>query len=487
MVSFGVVSFGVVSFGVVSFVIGLLVAGCGSSSHNGSPSTSGPTTSAGSGKVSTPTTVFQPTDTSLGTGVTATSIKVGVVMIDYRCVEQFVDREEPDQQATFQIFIDYINSKGGIGGRKVVPVYKSYCPIDNSTELAACTSLTDDSRVFAAIGTFYDPSGNAQLCFAKQHHTIVIADSLTQALVDRGPPGLMVTPNITAERRLQVIMTLLKREGILSGKKVSVVDVASDKPRVTKVVVPALRDLGVSRGADATLSISGTDTTAALAQLSSFIERWKSDGTNALVLVGDEVSSKQFVEKIKAAIPDMKFVADSSSVLDAGREEQKAKVSPNPYDGIISAEGQTGIEHMKTPHFTICRDIWQNATGRLVPSPNVVIKLPNGKQNDIYTEVEDACLFTTVLPDDRDAGRSVSQRHELGARRRQLRTRRRHVDALRVARQGEVRRRRHLRSGGLRPERRRGRRLEARDSGGERPWSLITARIVIPRDLTRTS
>jgi hypothetical protein len=29
-----------------------------------------------------------------------------------------------------------------------------------------------------------------------------------------------------------------------------------------------------------------------------------------------------------------------------------------------------------------------------VPSPNVVIKLPNGKQNDIYTEVEDACLFT---------------------------------------------------------------------------------------------
>ena len=92
----------------------------------------------------------------------------------------------------------------------------------------------------------------------------------------------MVTPNITAERRLQVIMTLLKREGTLTGKKVSVVDVASDKPRVTKVVVPALKDLGVARGADATLSISGTDTTAALAQLSSFIERWKSDGTNAL-------------------------------------------------------------------------------------------------------------------------------------------------------------------------------------------------------------
>jgi ABC-type branched-subunit amino acid transport system substrate-binding protein len=378
----------------VAFGTGVIVllGACGSSSKSGAPPTSAPGATTGGGAAST--TAFQPTDKSLGQGVTATSIKVGVVMIDYKCVEQFVDREEPDQQATFQIFIDYINDKGGIGGRKIVPVYKSYCPIDNSTELAACTSLTDDNRVFAAIGTFYDPSGNAQLCFAKQHHTIVIADSLTQALVDRGPPGLMVTPNITAERRLQVIMTLLEREGILTGKKVSVVDVASDKPRVTKVVVPALKDLGVARGADATLSISGTDTTAALAQLSRFMERWKSDGTNALVLVGEEVSSKQFVEKVKAAIPDMKLIADSSSVLDAGRDEQKAKVSPNPYDGIISAEGQTGTQHMQTPHFTICRDIWQHATGRKVPSPNVVIKLPNGKQNDIYTEVEDACLFT---------------------------------------------------------------------------------------------
>jgi ABC-type branched-subunit amino acid transport system substrate-binding protein len=376
-------------------VIGLVVvaAACGSSSKNASAPTSTPgATSSGGG--ATTTTVFTPTDKSLGQGVTATTVKVGVMMIDYKCVEQFVDTVEPDQQATFQIFIDDLNAKGGVAGRKIVPVYKSYCPIDNSTELAACTSLTDDNQVFAAIGTFYDPSGNAQLCFSKQHHTVVIADSLTQALVDRGPPGLMVTPNITPERRLQVIMTLLKKGATLSGKTVSVVDIASDKPRVTKVVVPALKDLGVKRGADATLSIAGTDTTAALTQLNSFIERWKSDGTNALVLVGDEVSSKQFVEKIKAAIPEMIFIADSSGVLDAGRDEQKAHVAPNPYAGIISAEGQTGIEHDKTPHFTFCAGIWEKATGRKVPSPNVVVKLPNGKQNGIYPEVEDACLFT---------------------------------------------------------------------------------------------
>jgi Periplasmic binding protein len=319
------------------------------------------------------------------------------MMIDYSCLSAVYDSDEPDQRATFQIFIDDVNKKGGIAGRKLVPVYKSYCPIKTETEMTACTSLTDDNEVFAAIGTFYDPSGNAQLCFAKQHHTIVIADSLTQALIDRGPPGLMLTPDITPERRLNVIMALLKRESTLAGKTVSVVDIASDKPRVDSVVVPALRALGVQRGTDATLSIAGFDTTAALAQLDSFIEHWKTDGTNALILVGDEVSSKQFVEKIKAAIPAMTLVSDTTSVLDGGRSEQDAHVSPNPYDGVVTAEGQTGLEHTKTPHFAFCRDIWEKATGRKVPSPNAVLRLPNGKKYNLYDEVETSCLFTNFF------------------------------------------------------------------------------------------
>jgi ABC-type branched-subunit amino acid transport system substrate-binding protein len=371
-------------------LVGLLVvtAACGSGAHHAQP---------GSGTTAGGTT--RPQVTSLGTGVTATSIKVGVMMIDFSCVEQFVDAVEPDQQQAFQIFVDDVNAKGGIGGRKIVPVYRSYCPppLNASDELNACTSLTDDSKVFAAIGTFYDPNGAAQLCFAKQHHTIVIGSPLTQAIIDRGPPGFMLTPDITSDRRLKVIMALLKEKQTLAGKKVAVVDTSADKARVDKVVVPALRDLAVARGTDATLTIASSDTTAALTQLDSFIEHWKSDGTDALILVGDEVSSKQFVEKIKAAVPQMTLVADTTGVLAGARDEQKAHVSPNPYDGIITAEGQTGVEHTKTPHFAFCRDIWEKATGKKVPSPNEVVKLPNGKQNDIYSEVEDACLYTNFF------------------------------------------------------------------------------------------
>ena len=368
--------------------LAVIVGACGSSGSSNASKT--PSANA------TVTTQATVTDKSLGTGVTPTSIKVGVMMIDFNCVTQFVDSLRPDQQQAFQIFIDDVNAKGGINGRKFVPVYKTYCPINNTTELTACTSLTEDDHVFAAIGSFYDPSGDAQLCFTKQHKTPIIADSLTDPLAGK-TPGLMLTPDIAPERRLSVIMALLKSKGTLTGKKVATVSDSSNHPRAKSVVDPALKDLGVERGTDAVLSITGSDTTAAQAQLDSFIERWKSDGTNALVLVGQDVASKQFVEKIKAAIPNMLLVADNTSILDAGREEQKAHKSPNPYAGAITAEGQTGVEHTKTPHFAFCRDIWERATGRKVPSPNVVIKLPNGKQNDIYGEVEDGCLFTNFF------------------------------------------------------------------------------------------
>jgi len=97
-------------------LVGLLVvvtAACGSGAHHAEGG-SGPTAKGGT----------QPQDISLGTGVTATQIKIGVMMIDFACIEQFVDAVEPDLHQAYQIFIDDINAKGGINGRKIVPVYK---------------------------------------------------------------------------------------------------------------------------------------------------------------------------------------------------------------------------------------------------------------------------------------------------------------------------------------------------------------------------
>ena len=58
--------------------------------------------------------------------------------------------------------------------------------------------------MFAVIGTFVDFSGDAQTCIANQEHRVLMTFNLTQAIIDKSPAGLIVTPGAhsrTAQRR----------------------------------------------------------------------------------------------------------------------------------------------------------------------------------------------------------------------------------------------------------------------------------------------
>ncbi|MDQ1462394.1 MAG: hypothetical protein QOI08_3878, partial [Actinomycetota bacterium] len=109
-------------------MVGILLAAAAACSSSAKQSAATTTRPAGGA-----TTSSVPNDTSLGRGVTATQINVGVMMIDFSCIESLVDSVEPDQQRAFQVYFDDINAKGGINGRKVVPVFKSYCPTNLAT------------------------------------------------------------------------------------------------------------------------------------------------------------------------------------------------------------------------------------------------------------------------------------------------------------------------------------------------------------------
>ena len=100
--------------------------------------------------------------------------------------------------------------------------------------------------------------------------------------------------------------------------------------------------------------------------------------------------------------------------------------------------------------------------GIKIPLPNVVVKLPNGKQNNIYGNAEDACSFVTMFHDIAErVGKNLNDANwantvnNFGP-----------IDGdehrLRVAAHRQVRRRRHLRPRRVRPDDRRRRRLEAR-------------------------
>ena len=369
-------------------VVAVLLAACGSGTAKTGPKPS--------------STVAPPSkSTTLGVGVTATTIKVGVSLLDYACVASFTNSLRFGQPANYQVFIDYVNQHGGVAGRKIVPVYKLFCPIGTATVLASCTSLTEDSQVFAVMGTFYDPSGDGQTCIAAQHHRVLLTFDLTQAIIDKSPPGLIVNAGSNPERLVRVLLTLLSKRGTLKGKTVGVLGDTTGSATVNGTILPGLRKLGVKLGTAGLLTISGADTTAAQSQLDSFIERWKTEHVDTVFLSGYAASSVQFVTKLRKELPNLLLLSDNGQVLGEAQQLKHLGVTPNPYEGLITAGGQTSTEYENGPNWKYCKDIYKQETGKNAPGPNDVIPYKGSKTQtlDTYGSINDACQLVTMFHD----------------------------------------------------------------------------------------
>jgi ABC-type branched-subunit amino acid transport system substrate-binding protein len=367
----------------------LLCGACASSTKK----TASPGTSTGGA----PAAAGQPS-TALGPGVTPTTVKIGVTMVDFNCIKPFVEGVQIQQQEMYQLYIDYVNAHGGLAGHQIQPVYETYCPIGNAQALALCTKLTEDDKVFAVIGNLVDFSGDAQTCVTKDHHTPLITFTLTKAIIDQSPPGLIVYPGSTPERIDTVLSNLMQKQRTLSGKKVGVLGETTSQNVVNSSVIPALKKLGVATGSTAILNITNADTAAAQAQLDSFIERWKTEHVDALFVTGGQVSSQQFVEKVRARMPNVTLITDDDTANTFGQEEQTAGRRPNPYEGILIAAGQTDHEYDQSANWKYCQDIYQHQTGRVPPNRETVEpKGPDGKVQDLYGSVSNGCQDLAIL------------------------------------------------------------------------------------------
>ncbi len=375
---------------IASAVVALVIAaGCGS---NGKKPAATPTTASSS--ATTATTEL----TNLGVGVTPTTVKVGIALVDFKCIEQFTDSIRLNQQQIYQYFINDVNQHGGIAGKQIVPVYRTYCPIQNSQALALCTTFAEDDKVFAVMGNFVDFSGDAQTCLAKNHNIVLLTFMLTQAIMNQSPPGLILLPGTNPERIDSVLFGLLQRQGTLVGKKVAILGETVSQPVVVSSVEPGLKRLGVQMGSTAILTITGTDTSAAQTQLDSFIERWKSEHVDALFVTGDQVASQQFIEKVRAEMPQVMLLTDSDVTTYATAEHHQGR-RPDPYEGIIDAGGPTAAEYDNSANWTYCATIYKQQSGLTAPNAETVVPGPNGKTLDINGNINDACQLITMFHD----------------------------------------------------------------------------------------
>ncbi len=346
-------------------------------------------------------TTTLPRSTALGKGVTPTSIKLGITLIDWNCIKAFTTQIRLGQQDVYNAFIKDINDKGGIAGRKIVPYYKMFCPIGSAQLLAICTSLTQDINVFAVLGTFYDTSGDSQTCIAKQEHRVLLTFDLTQAIIDQSPPGLIVTPGSVPERSVGIMLELAKKEKTLQGKTVGVLGDTSVSSVVNGTIVPGLRKIGVKVGTVGLMSAgSNRDTTTAQAQLASFIEKWKTEHVDAIFLSGNVAAAKEFAPKVKKALPNALLLSDTTNILGQAQQLQSAGTTPNPYDGVVTAGGLTAQESDASANWKFCAEIYTRETGKHAEGAQQIIHSADGKNIlDEHGTISDACQLLWTFHD----------------------------------------------------------------------------------------
>jgi hypothetical protein len=199
-----------------------------------------------------------------GPGISATTVKVGVVYInDAAAANRALGAGvgEADAEATFDAIVADINATGGIAGRKLEPVYAPYevnsaQPYD-AVYQQACTRMTQDNKVFAAIAAI--PSETFRGCLQKAQ-VVHVSDGISRsdATVLARYPHTYEIGSVRTDRVATHQLMALKDGGYFSPWDTSRGTAGSLKPKVgvvssdaisiaravDGVLVPGLRQLG---------------------------------------------------------------------------------------------------------------------------------------------------------------------------------------------------------------------------------------------------
>jgi hypothetical protein len=242
----------------------------------------------------------------------ANAIKVGITYPDIAAIRNLINVDPGNYPDAYNALIQQINAHGGIGGRKILPVFASVDPLGTAGAATACTQLTEDDKVFVAMGFFQQVD---TACYVQVHDTPIIGASLTasQAAAARAP---WFNTLISDSELVPKEMAIYKHEGVFSGKKVGVVGTSADTVELG-LVKSALKNLKVNVVQTAENSVPDTDTAAQVAEYGSIAQKFKSEGVDLVVAVGNSGNGWPSSLQQNQSTYHPRFIATDYTDLDA--------------------------------------------------------------------------------------------------------------------------------------------------------------------------
>jgi hypothetical protein len=219
-------------------------------------------------------------------GVSATTIKVGVVAVDLESVRAFVDLDHGSYEAAYRALIDVVNADGGINGRRIEMTFGDYLPIGTEAMDTVCARLTQDEEVFVVLGSLLN---DGPLCYTALNDTALIGSIQNDRRLERS-----TAPWFTGSRNsddvIEVILRGFDREGVFGGVTVAVVAALADQREVEDRALPLLRQLGIEPVNVSFIEASPIDRPAAEGEVQVISERQESAGADLVLAVGGGVA-----------------------------------------------------------------------------------------------------------------------------------------------------------------------------------------------------
>ncbi len=277
--------------------------------------------------------------TASDVGVTPDTIELGLLVPTADGIGSTADQRDV-QIAQFRAFVDDINARGGIHGRRIELVHASYDVLDQDTGTrASCLALADDEQVFAALNTTgYGPPG--ALCLTREKGVPFLQGSGHPEEIYAQAAGLYSSTFDNQTRNFRNMVQTVHDLGALNGRKVGVLGTEwiGLRREQEEGIVHTLQALGY----DPFVYWLSGDPVSSQTQIPIAVQQMRRNGVEVVMLGADFVSGQSFVQLAAGQnYTPLYTAADPWSYT----TDQVVSGMPATFDGAVSVTAWRSYDH----------------------------------------------------------------------------------------------------------------------------------------------